>query len=182
MTGLSPRVRGNPRRRAGWAVGPRSIPARTGEPCTRSASTCATGVYPRAYGGTSYSRCVGFASYGLSPRVRGNQALGHLLSVVLGSIPARTGEPMWLGRVRRIGWVYPRAYGGTARISGVFDACRGLSPRVRGNRLPPPDQLDLKRSIPARTGEPSPSSCRKPRARVYPRAYGGTDTDRYAVC
>ena len=53
-------------------------------------------------------------------------------------------------------------------------APQGLSPRVRGNRLPVVSPLMGIRSIPARAGEPilchPPASIRP----VYPRACGGT--------
>ena len=50
----------------------------------------------------------------------------------------------------------------------------GLSPRVRGNRTPTLFVSSSNRSIPARTGEPSPTTTRAPPIPVYPRAYGGT--------
>ncbi len=55
---------------------------------------------------------------------------------------------------------------------------RGLSPRVRGNRLPPSLRPRSRRSIPARAGEPSRRRGSRPAARVYPRACGGTPGHR----
>ena len=93
IRGLSPRVRGNhPDRRVGQR-GLRSIPARAGEPSQASARACASGVYPRACGGTIQIAGLGSAVYGLSPRVRGNLRKRLLAHVHPGSIPARAGEP-----------------------------------------------------------------------------------------
>ena len=50
----------------------------------------------------------------------------------------------------------------------------GLSPRVRGNRLPPAGVEVLDRSIPARAGEPRTGTPAGRWPRVYPRACGGT--------
>ena len=69
--GLSPRVRGNPARRALPAAPDGSIPACAGEPSSDSGREEETGVYPRVCGGTckSYPFLI---PLGLSPRVRGN--------------------------------------------------------------------------------------------------------------
>ena len=70
--GLSPRVRGNQYRRLQSGVRARSIPACTGEPHSGRCTSGCDGVYPRVYGGTASSRKTRVASWGLSPRVRGN--------------------------------------------------------------------------------------------------------------
>ena len=51
---------------------------------------------------------------GLSPHTRGNRPIRRHWPIVLGSIPAHTGEPA--GRDRRLDriGVYPRTHGGTA--------------------------------------------------------------------
>ena len=51
--GLSPRVRGNPRAALCAAVLSGSIPARAGEPISKAPLPIASGVYPRACGGTA---------------------------------------------------------------------------------------------------------------------------------
>ena len=50
--------------------------------------------------------------------------------------------------------VYPRVCGGTADERIVELMCRGLSPRVRGNRALPQHSGYSQRSIPACAGEP----------------------------
>ena len=72
-------------------------------------------------------------SWGLSPRVRGNQAGYNLLHEREGSIPARAGEPNLADWLRTNARVYPRACGGTAHVAGALTQEMGLSPRVRGN-------------------------------------------------
>ena len=90
--GLSPRVRGNLRRRAERAergLSPRVRGHRLSPFATRR-------VYPRACGGTGDRSAPGAQSLcGLSPRVRGNRPPGL--------DPRRPMPP----------WVYPRACGGT---------------------------------------------------------------------
>ena len=51
--GLSPRVRGNPRRPAAGIRLPGSIPACAGEPITAPSIPVRQGVYPRVCGGTA---------------------------------------------------------------------------------------------------------------------------------
>ena len=82
--------------------------------------------------------------------------MGRFLEDV-GSIPACTGEPISRRRGKRCGRVYPRVYGGTRYGADGPGGHRGLSPRVRGNRRPPP-----------------PAARRNAAAWVYPRVYGGT--------
>ena len=70
--GLSPRVRGNLRRRLEVKGEVGSIPACTGEPILPIIETDLAGVYPRVYGGTPPKTLATTPSKGLSPRVRGN--------------------------------------------------------------------------------------------------------------
>ena len=50
-----------------------SIPARAGEPRSASGKRARIGVYPRAGGGTARCMAMASASWGLSPRLRGNR-------------------------------------------------------------------------------------------------------------
>ncbi len=73
-------------------------------------------VYPRVYGGTAVvAVAVAAASVasGLSPRVRGNHDRTRDAIIERGSIPACTGEPVFLFNTLRLKKVYPRVYGGT---------------------------------------------------------------------
>ena len=91
--GLSPRVRGNlPFHHLRYSFGG-SIPACTGEPCTRFAYYYMNQVYPRVYGGTWLMAVCCVVRNGLSPRVRGNREECSSQSACYGSIPACTGEP-----------------------------------------------------------------------------------------
>ena len=144
LSGLSPRVRGNPpptpppqpgrrsipasagepdRRRSPRAQVARSIPASAGEPSRGCVTTKCAGrtVYPRECGGTQW-RDYGPVSEVLTrvyPRECGGTMFDYRVwrkAPVQRSIPASAGEPSWA-------W----STGKCARI-------RGLSPRVRGNR------------------------------------------------
>ena len=75
--GLSPRVRGNPRRDSRSASGRRSIPACAGEPGCGTQHTAPDEVYPRVCGGTDGQDGADGQSWGLSPRVRGNHFLSR---------------------------------------------------------------------------------------------------------
>ena len=112
---------------------------------------------------------------GLSPRGRGNPALGLSVLCLDGSIPAWAGEPS-LG-VSTPFWskVYPRVGGGTTITRGFLGCLGGLSPRGRGNLHQPLPCLFRQRSIPAWAGEPSARLIICMVRRVYPRVGGGTD-------
>ena len=70
--------------------------------------------------------------------------------------------------------VYPRVCGGTRQQQDGRRLCRGLSPRVRGNRIIYPSRLAMPRSIPACAGEPLQHMQGFPIAFLYPRVCGGT--------
>ena len=92
-------------------------------------------VYPRTCGGTRIQPAQDHVEKGLSPHVRGNLNVGIPEGAVVGSIPARAGEPdtatIWGNKER----VYPRTCGGTAANERKDILHKGLSPHVRGNRL-----------------------------------------------
>ena len=92
-TGLSPRVRGNPRPVPGRRAGPGSIPACAGEPSHPGRPAAPSRVYPRVCGGTLPQQPSRLKSGGLSPRVRGNLVPHIARAVKIGSIPACAGEP-----------------------------------------------------------------------------------------
>ena len=132
--GLSPRVRGNPRRPAGHDIPAGSIPACAGEPRRISTFPNPGKVYPRVCGGTARRRLGREWAAGLSPRVRGNQTVVSTLPDGTRSIPACAGEPALPRRPKSGPAVYPRVCGGTSGGRGPKAAQKGLSPRVRGNR------------------------------------------------
>ena len=111
--GLSPRVRGNPRRHSINGLKKGSIPACTGEPSTDTAVSICIRVYPRVYGGTHHGCIFHNCCEGLSPRVRGNHIAYVIDAEETGSIPACTGEPDASKLRGCCHTVYPRVYGGT---------------------------------------------------------------------
>ena len=165
LTGLSPRVRGNPGE-VGHQVHYRgSIPASAGQPGLRRSPCGATGA-------PSSSR---HRRRGLSPRVRGNHPKICLCRGVLGSIPASAGQPFNVVFILYPNAVYPRECGATGFTKQTTWSTPGLSPRVRGNRSSDIKCVSIGRSIPASAGQPS--SCGLPRTgkRVYPRECGATE-------
>ena len=176
--GLSPRVRGNrvhtvkPNDDAG------SIPACAGEPLRRLNARSRLGVYPRVCGGTWAKLVGGIDASGLSPRVRGNLLEFQHPFYWYGSIPACAGEPIWAEGGQGKVTVYPRVCGGTYSTTPIYDQGKGLSPRVRGNRIREVTATTSKGSIPACAGEPPRRRPSAPQDEVYPRVCGGTAINR----
>ena len=172
-------MRGNPRNADGGGEVVWSIPARAGEPTTGASTLAGTTVYPRACGGTAVSVQSDHTTTGLSPRVRGNRRHRGPRRNLLGSIPARAGEPTSLGVSVSSYTVYPRACGGTSLAAVSRPPGMGLSPRVRGNRPNISKEVEGRGSIPARAGEPVLKAVQHHGRGVYPRACGGTSRRRY---
>ena len=173
-SGLSPRVRGNrsPCWLAGFSDG--SIPACAGEPLGLRPRTTTLRVYPRVCGGTREDRQIEPPEPGLSPRVRGNRREHRDRDNTFGSIPACAGEPPPCCPPGCPPGVYPRVCGGTIAEEGVNEQAKGLSPRVRGNRVKEGSTTECRWSIPACAGEPRPAVSVALRDGVYPRVCGGT--------
>ena len=74
--------------------------------------------------------------------------------------------------------VYPRVCGGTGLLLLRVVGLLGLSPRVRGNRVPFPAAGLGGGSIPACAGEPDCHLDAASHCRVYPRVCGGTTLRR----
>ena len=172
--GLSPRARGNLKRRIERALRTGSIPACAGEPGFRFRRVFAIAVYPRVRGGTCHLERYFFAPPGLSPRARGNPASAPRCASRSGSIPACAGEPVGGLLTRAQLKVYPRVRGGTARRVESHRSTLGLSPRARGNLSEVAAHQVKSRSIPACAGEPAKSASGELQYPVYPRVRGGT--------
>ena len=150
-----------------------SIPACTGEPSVRAAWPRSRRVYPRVYGGTETNQALPLPFGGLSPRVRGNLEHVGRGDLVVGSIPACTGEPSKRWAARANEGLSPRVRGNRKREAD-HPGHPGLSPRVRGNLERVTGAYGCARSIPACTGEPTKYASTIARNAVYPRVYGGT--------
>ena len=171
--GLSPRARGNRRRRSAWDRHERSIPACAGEPRSNRQPRLAARVYPRVRGGTTKPKPRELPLYGLSPRARGNQNRAVVNGLALGLSPRARGnlhhQAEHIGRI-----VYPRVRGGTPGLVDGRLRPRGLSPRARGNRTKSSARRSNQGSIPACAGEPDILDNYKDKPPVYPRVRGGT--------
>ena len=154
VTGLSPRVRGNPNPLPCSIGTSGSIPACAGEPAGVSVVVLLETVYPRVCGGTTALEGGIDINKGLSPRVRGNQFLSASVRGVSGSIPACAGEPIRQALLAKTSTVYPRVCGGTRARYRICTLVLGLSPRVRGNPIKSPTERAFTGSIPACAGEP----------------------------
>ena len=181
--GLSPRVRGNRQCNLRSRHPARSIPACAGEPRAARREQFEAEVYPRVCGGTYGICAISSVVQGLSPRVRGNLAVTGAFNRRNGSIPACAGEPNPISEVRPPVAVYPRVCGGTGGGLALGRRVGGLSPRVRGNRVPANPAPRPSRSIPACAGEPQSCAGWLRHSEVYPRVCGGTSlphTARYS--
>ena len=174
LSGLSPRVRGNPPAESRQSPPPRSIPACAGEPPPALFDRHFGWVYPRVCGGTVSVDFVFQRPEGLSPRVRGNRDMDAPTVDGSRSIPACAGEPRRWNSMCQISQVYPRVCGGTRSWARESAAYIGLSPRVRGNLQAAETLSKGRRSIPACAGEPSAYCSAWASVRVYPRVCGGT--------
>ena len=180
-SGLSPRVRGNPRQPAFRFASPGSIPACAGEPMVRRPALAGQWVYPRVCGGTRWESPDIPPPQGLSPRVRGNPVRGVAQDMQRRSIPACAGEPA-AAPVIATNWpVYPRVCGGTNVYARSSMCNEGLSPRVRGNHGVTIRITASERSIPACAGEPWGNGLPSPPHWVYPRVCGGTQLNHAAL-
>ena len=106
--------------------------------------------------------------------MRGNHRGGRGGRLRARSIPACAGEPIVCDTNGHICKVYPRVCGGTALPAKSRRPTKGLSPRVRGNRLVEIETVCAPGSIPACAGEPWRGCARRSPCRVYPRVCGGT--------
>ena len=130
---LSPRMRGNPRRRFLQPGVLPSIPAYAGEPLRRSIAATLRRVYPRVCGGTPTKLVTNHSNIRLSPRMRGNREAQRGSDAVETSIPAYAGEPSSSSSSSSSSGVYPRVCGGTDGANPRVTRTSRLSPRMRGN-------------------------------------------------
>ena len=98
---------------------------------------------------------------------------GHLgRAPVVGSIPARAGNPCRIRLRGRRERVYPRPCGESVRTLAGRSFAAGLSPPVRGIHRQPLCRYFQRGSIPARAGNPSRAAAGTARTWVYPRPCG----------
>ena len=131
-------------------------------------------VYPRVCGATIGGDKAAVANVGLSPRVRGNHGRSWASVFRRGSIPACAGQPPGQARPFFGQRVYPRVCGATRALRSVLLRLRGLSPRVRGNRVARGAVHRRPGSIPACAGQPAHAQPAAHAGGVYPRVCGGT--------
>ena len=180
--GLSPRMRGNHCNGQTWGRSIRSIPAYAGEPSRGRAVVFSHQVYPRVCGGTPVLPRQSRRDGGLSPRMRGNHHALPFRILIQRSIPAYAGEPSRSSSATVSAQVYPRVCGGTDHYLATRPHRRGLSPRMRGNRLGLVKSHNISRSIPAYAGEPSTAPPPGDFPVVYPRVCGGTHIVGHRHC
>ena len=151
--GLSPRVRGKPLPLPVFSGVSRSIPACAGEAPDRGDYRWRLRVYPRVCGGSHFEYGYYAEVQGLSPRVRGKPWPDGPPQLGERSIPACAGEARRRCACPVLHRVYPRVCGGSSTATPAGGWMTGLSPRVRGKRLPGRGRRGVRGSIPACAGE-----------------------------
>jgi len=155
VRGLSPHVRGSRFTWQGTCLRDGSIPACAGKPNRPSTAILALRVYPRMCGEACAVRDGAGNARGLSPHVRGSPVGGGGGQQAHGSIPACAGKPDSPLSSRELSRVYPRMCGEALLISLLRSSRTGLSPHVRGSRVPPKLLTFTPGSIPACAGKPA---------------------------
>ena len=174
ITGLSPRVWGNPRRIVRKSSYTRSIPTCVGQPRFYAIRTYLLKVYPHVCGATDTRALKDDLNVGLSPRVWGNHIRRYGSMHGSGSIPTCVGQPEII-RVRNFPRrVYPHVCGATGAFPRSSSSGKGLSPRVWGNPWTGTGKRLTSRSIPTCVGQPLNIRLDKSKMPVYPHVCGAT--------
>ena len=131
-------------------------------------------VHPRVGGETRISRRCPPATWGPSPRGRGNQQANDGGFMHDRSIPAWAGKPGTSTPWPALRRVHPRVGGETTAMKAHLKRLRGPSPRGRGNQRALRHRHRLQRSIPAWAGKPPGSPPAAQLVTVHPRVGGET--------
>ena len=172
--GLSPLARGNRQRGKGQRQHGGPIPARAGQPSSRTTGRTLKRAYPRSRGATCCWAHWQCSIRGLSPLARGNPAWISMDDAVAGPIPARAGQPPSLRARISATRAYPRSRGATKARTDVRLPGHGLSPLARGNLAASELADEFGGPIPARAGQPSRRSVTSTMTWAYPRSRGAT--------
>ena len=153
----------------------RLIPAGAGQTCTLPSTTCSTTAHPRGCGADA-SPAFGVAlDGGSSPRVRGRQCHGFLLSWLPRLIPAGAGQTRVRWRWRGVRRAHPRGCGADHTLLLFVDDVEGSSPRVRGRPWAVTSTCSKSRgSSPRVRGRPIPRQRSAPRSGLIPAGAGQT--------
>ena len=172
--GLSPRTRGNQRRRNTGRLRSGPIPADAGQPSASTISRSLARAYPRGRGATLGVQFDDHGDSGLSPRTRGNLARRQNSLCPSGPIPADAGQPPPRLRSATPPKAYPRGRGATSGMRCGLLGVQGLSPRTRGNRSIRTLMWTTTGPIPADAGQPVNSITASRWEGAYPRGRGAT--------
>ncbi|OZG50140.1 hypothetical protein BOCO_0657 [Bombiscardovia coagulans] len=128
------------------------IPACTGNTNPTSFKPIGVKDHPRMHGEHPRQAQRQMAKRGSSPHARGTQYRDHRLPILLGIIPACTGNTTrWRGTISRHE-DHPRMHGEHMLLSIAFAERTGSSPHARGTQGPKAFSGDTSRIIPACTG------------------------------
>ncbi len=112
-------------------------------------------VHPRVCGERFLAFCFDWAGYGSSPRVRGTRHARTFCPNMARFIPACAGNANSSKARAKSFPVHPRVCGERADITWKSKGYVGSSPRVRGTRAQPADNMPQGRFIPACAGNAS---------------------------
>jgi len=153
--GSSPRTRGTLSHNTRWHEDDRFIPAYTGNSSPPARSVVCRPVHPRVHGELSCQPGSLPPPFGSSPRTRGTQVHPQPRFWRNRFIPAYTGNSRCPAASRWRWTVHPRVHGEleVGREPGIVP--RGSSPRTRGTHPVAGQVADMRRFIPAYTGNSS---------------------------
>ena len=175
-SGSSPRVRGKLAAGSEIVLSVRIIPARAGQ-TWRTGPRCRRWPdHPRACGANDNNRKPIARLFGSSPRVRGKPIRHHVACDRRRIIPARAGQTRPVPGRAGLDPDHPRACGANGEPCFGFGDEVGSSPRVRGKHIHRQTKALAIRIIPARAGQTTRASRRRPSATDHPRACGANDS------
>ena len=172
QAGSSPRVRGTPGARPGWAFHQRFIPAGAGNAWPGRRPMRIRTVHPRGCGERFVAKDHTSFAAGSSPRVRGTPLPGLLPSPRRRFIPAGAGNAHHMSGPSFGAAVHPRGCGERPAVATMNPLSSGSSPRVRGTHCHIARRDAPNRFIPAGAGNALPGVNVSAPASVHPRGCG----------
>ena len=156
----------------------RFIPARTGNTSHPRAEDRSVPVHPRTHGDHCDAASTREIASGSSPHARGTRLQSGSARPSSRFIPARTGNTSGSGLRLTIPWVHPRTHGEHKLHHLGETIADGSSPHARATRTYQEHVENIRRFIPARTGNTTPSSRSAISDTVHPRTHGDHKTAR----
>ena len=135
-------------------------------------------VHSRSRGAALPLSSSGAIVKGPSPLTRGSPMIACTSGVMVGSIPAHSGQPPWPGSPARAARVHPRSRGAACGLHLGQRLFAGPSPLTRGSHTDETEKRALEGSIPAHAGQPGSVDGHSAGFWVHPRSRGAAQLRR----